>query len=682
MRSDAVGIFWQDIPRKGKDRMARVMPPIPDTGWQRPTEFPRLEAASALGLDTETKDPNLLTKGPGWARGDGHIVGIAVSVPEGPSWYFPMRHEVESDWNIEPDHVLAWARHELTRPHQPKIGANLTYDVGWLRQEGVHVRGMLYDVQFAESLLSESYTVNLDDVSERRLGIGKRGSLLYQWCADYYGGKPNDSQRANIHRAPPRIVGPYAEGDVELPFPVLDIQWRELAEQGLLNLFDMESRLIYLMIEMRYAGVSIDLEKVEQLHQLMIDDLREIDSDLQTMVGFEVNTNAAESMARAFDGFGIPYPRTEKTNKPSFRKGVLEKIDHPLVELILKKKAREKLKGTFLEGYLLNSHVNGKIYGSFNQLRGDSEGARSGRFSSSDPNLQNIPKRSKLGKQIRNCFVPDYGHDRWIKADYSQVEYRGLAHYAVGPGSDNVRHMYLTDPKTDFHKMVHGLIKAIAGLDLERELVKNVNFGTVYGMGEPGLARYMKLQLSKAKELLGAIHNAAPFLKTTMNATMEEAQRLGYITTILGRRSRFDLWVPGKYSEDAKPLPYERAILSYVNPQRAYLHKSLNRRLQGSAADLIKMAMLICWEMGLFAPNEAGVPRLTVHDELDWSATGGKEHVFNEVFRVMETAIPFSVPIMVGREIGKNWGEVDEFCPVCWAILVGDKEKRCPNGHD
>ena len=162
MRADSTGLFWEDIPtaRRGEARI-RVMPEIPDTGWQRPSDFPDLSQCKAICVDTETYDPHLMTEGSGWARGKGHIVGISIAVPEGGKWYFPIRHEIESEDNLPPEKVLAWLRKTLGDPKQPKIGANLTYDVGWLRQEGVIVKGMLYDVQFAEALLQEDAKLNL-----------------------------------------------------------------------------------------------------------------------------------------------------------------------------------------------------------------------------------------------------------------------------------------------------------------------------------------------------------------------------------------------------------------------------------------------------------------------------------------------------------------------------------------
>lgn len=658
MRSDAIGLFWQDTPRERGSRMARVMPPIPDTGWEAPKVFPNLRAAKALSIDVETYDPELKKHGPGWARGKGHICGLAVGTDDGGRWYFPMRHTIEKDHNLDPDHVLAWARDTLCDPSQPKVGANITYDVGWLREEGIRVKGPLYDVQFAEALLDERASVNLDDLGTRYLGEHKTSSLLYEWCSQYYGGRPTEDQRKNIYRAPPRLVGPYAQGDVDLPFRVMEKQWPLLLAQGLMDVFIMECELIPLMIEMRYAGVTVDIGRAERLREQMEDELADIDRQLAVMLGFEVNTNAAESLARAFDSLGIRYGHTEK-GAPSFRASFLESVQHPVAQLILKKKKREKLKGTFIEGYILDSHVNGKLYGQFHQLRGDRSGARSGRFSSSNPNLQNIPVRSKLGKEMRKCFVPDLGHLRWRKHDYSQIEYRALAHYAVGLGSDEVRAQYQRDPRTDYHKMMHGLILDRTGKNLERGEVKNTNFGVVYGMGVAALARRLGLSKSAGRAFLETYHEGAPFVRPTMDATMTEAQKLGYITTLMGRRSRFDLWVPGKYDEDAKPLPYELAVLRYPNPQRAYLHKALNRRLQGTAADLIKMAMLKCWKGGIF--DVTGVPRLTVHDELDFSDPGDCDDAFAEMIHIMETALPMSVPVMVGDERGPNWGDVEEY---------------------
>lgn len=668
MRSDSIGLFWQDNVRQKDGKTTRIMPPIPETGWSAPAEFPDLRAARALSIDVETYDPNLKKRGPGWARHDGHIVGIAVGTDDGGRWYFPMRHEILPETNLDPNHVLAWAADNLSNPKQPKVGANLTYDVGWLREEGVLVKGDLYDVEFAEALLDERAKVALEVLGQKYLRKSKETSILNDWCCAYYGGSMVD-QRANIYRAPPCIVGPYAQGDVDLPFGVMAKQWPYLLQQGLGHIFTMECELIYLMIEMRYAGVTVDLHRAETLLERLNGEIEEHYQELEDAVGFPVNISSANSLSRAFDHLGLEYPRTKPSARapqgnPSFKGAFLDNVAHPVGKIIRKIRKKKKITGTFIQSYILDSHINGRVYGQFHQLRGDSYGARSGRLSSSNPNLQNIPVRSELGKEMRKMFLPDYGHVRWRKYDYSQIEYRGLAHYAVGDRAEEVRALYNNDPTTDFHKMVQNLIFTMTGLlgeEDDRPLVKNVNFGTVYGMGEPGLARYLNLQLNAAKKLFAAIHSAAPFLKATMEATMEEANLLGYITTILGRRSRFDLWESANWKDrdvddkKTRGLPYNLAILKWGNVQRAYLHKSLNRRLQGTAAEVIKVAMLRCWKDGVF--DRTGVPRLTVHDELDFSDPGGVDDAFDEMEHIMETALQLRVPIRVEQEQGPTWGD-------------------------
>ena len=248
MRFDAIGMFWEDVPVKsGKRETVRIMPPIPDTGWRPPTYLPDLSGAACISIDCETYDPDLLTHGPGWARGRGHIVGVSIGADGGGRWYFPIRHEVEPQDNWDPEVVLQWLRHTLGNPRQPKVGANLLYDIGWLRHEGVTVRGELVDVQFAEALLDERADVNLETLGQKYLGEGKESNILYDWCSKYYGGKANGTQRANIYRSPPRLVGPYAESDADLPLRVASAMYPLLVREGLFHLFQMECALIPLL---------------------------------------------------------------------------------------------------------------------------------------------------------------------------------------------------------------------------------------------------------------------------------------------------------------------------------------------------------------------------------------------------------------------------------------------------
>lgn len=662
MRLDSIGMFWEDIKQEGRSAVVRVMPAIPETGWKKPEYLPDLSSASIIAVDCETYDPDLTQYGPGWARNKGHLVGVSIGVPGGYRWYFPLRHEVEpqDNWPVEP--VLRWLQETLGNPNQFKVGANLTYDVGWLRQEGVIVRGQLLDVQFAEALLNESSEVALEVMAQKYLKEGKDSSLLYRWCSDFYGGPVSGKQRANIYRTPPRLTGPYAESDADLPLRLIEILWPLLIKENLLDLFLMECDLIYLSIEMRFAGVRVDITKADELRHALLTKEVEEKKRLRNLVGFEVNINAAESLAKAFDAIGLTYGKTEKGN-PSFTKSFLAGIKHPVADSINNIRKLAKLRGTFVESYILESHVDGMVYGQFHQLRGDEGGTRSGRYSSSTPNLQNLPSRDdELAPMVRGLFVPDYGHPFWRRYDYSQIEYRFLIHFAVGPGSEEARKRFNLFPDTDYHEWTLDLVAPMAGWDIStpekrkpwRKPTKNVNFGMIYGMGENKLASDLNLSKKEAKDFFKAYDAGVPFAKPTMKSAMDAAQTIGIITTILGRRSRFDLWEPISWNNSEIAVPYDKAILKWRDIQRAHTHKALNRKLQGSAADLMKKAMWLCWKDGIF--DATGIPRLTIHDELDFSDPGGKEEAFREMRHRMETAIPLSIPVKADGEIGLDWG--------------------------
>ena len=662
MRLDSVGMFWEDVQSSGRREHARVMPAIPETGWRKPEYLPDLSAARVISIDCETWDPELIERGPGWARGKGHIVGVSVGADGGGRWYLPIRHTIEPQDNWDPKVVLAWLRHTLGNPSQPKVGANLLYDIGWLRHEGVNVRGELVDVQYAEALLDERARVSLETLSQKYLGEGKESNLLYEWCAKYYGGKPDGKQRANIYRTPPRLVGPYAESDADLPLRLAVQLYPLLVKEGLYDLFRMECALIPVLVDMRFAGVRVSVSKAEELGALLKTKAQDEAKRLRLMTGFDVDINSAASLAKAFDIVGMPYGRTDK-GAPSFTKKFLENVNHPIGESIRDIRKYEKLRGTFIESYILDSHINGMVYCQFHPLRGDEGGTRSGRLSSSDPNLQNIPARDEeLAPLIRGLFIPDEDSWLWRKYDYSQIEYRFLIHFAVGPGSDQVRQRFRDNPDTDYHEMALDLVAPQAGWDIStkelrkarRRPIKNINFGLIYGMGVDKLSSDLGLTRAQGKELFAAYHKGVPFAKATMDACTDEAQRLGFITTYLNRRSRFDLWEPSQWGDDSIALPYEQAILHYASLQRAYTHKALNRRLQGSAADLMKAAMVKCYQDGVF--DATGIPRLTVHDELDFNDPGGRDEAFREMRHIMETVLSLKIPVRADGDIGPDWG--------------------------
>lgn len=667
MRHDSLGMFWQDLPkvraRGSGDTTRRPMPNIPETGW-RPREFPNLTAAKVIGFDTETYDPGLLTEGPGWGRGNGHIIGVSLAVADGSAWYFPVRHETQVEYNMDPANVMSFLRHTL-RDARPKVGANLIYDVGWLAEEGVIVGGRLYDVQFAEALLdSETPDVALDSLAFRYLKRGKETSVLYDWLAMWLGGPATDKQRKHLYLSPPTLAGPYAEADAALPISILEAQWPRLVARGVAELFDLECRLIPLLVAMRRKGAPVDVGKAERLYDELGKDLVDVEQRMSNVVGKPVNPAARESLLAAFKVAGLEPPtKVDKktgTSKVTFDAAALEDIAHPLAEAILEHRRITKVRDTFVKSYILDKNVDGRVHCSFHPLRSEGSGARSGRFSSSDPNLQNIPVRTELGKRVRACFA---ARILWRKADYSQIEYRMLAHHAVGEGSDEIRRAYNENPDIDYHELTTELVYKFTGIRLPRRNIKNINFGLIYGMAEPRLAATLGLSLAEGRQLFANYHAAAPYARATMEAAANEVHRFGYVSTVLGRKSDFNRWGPKRYAPGESDRTYTAAVEKWgvYNIERSRTHKALNRRLQGGAADVMKKAMVAAYEAGLFHEDACGIPLLTVHDELDFDDLNDPRGLhWDEFRRVMESAVPdLRVPVRIDMSTGPTWGEAD-----------------------
>lgn len=670
-RFDAYGLFWEDQPRVStrgtgtEERVPRTPPPVPDTGWSAPFEFPRLEAAKRLVIDVETYDPRLLTHGPGWATGDGHVVGIAVGT-EDAQWYFPMRHEYGGG-NMDAEMVLRWAREELTRASQPKIGANLMYDIGWLRREGVHVKGECWDVQFAEPLLDEhAFTYALGALAQKYLNETKNEDTLYDWLHRAYGGAAGRKQAANIHRSPVALCGPYAESDVDLPLRILEKQIPLLQSEGVFDLFRLECGLIPLLVDMRWNGVRVDVAAAERTRDAFA--LREVElqQQLDTFSGRKgFRADAPSDMKAAFDRIGLVYPRTEQGN-PSFTKSVLEALDHPFTNAIKEMRRLTKARGTFIEGYVLDKHCNGRIHAEFHPLRKDDAGTVSGRFSSSNPNLQNIPSRDDEMKHlVRGLFLPEEGH-RWFAPDYSQIEYRIMTHYAVGSGAEEARQRYRDNPKTDYHVYTQDLVQELVGKKMDRKPIKNINFGIIFGMGEPKIKAILG---ADGAAVLTAYHEALPFVKETLKTASTRATNRGFIRTLGGRKARHPFWECSKYmsekdkeavckqKNDPKWFNFvgsrEEAIAKWGSAKRAMSHKALNELTQGSAADLIKKAMLLLYQQGY------PTPLVQVHDELGFSLPyddAGKQCAA-EITHIMSSAQELKVPVLVDGDWGDTWGD-------------------------
>lgn len=621
-------------------------------------ELPDLSAAKIISLDLETKDPELLTRGCGGARGVGHIAGIAVGTEDGGRWYVPMRHEGGGE-NVDPEKALAWAREQLGRPHQTKIGANVLYDLEWLASEGCPVAGPFVDVQYAEALIDEAApSYSLEAISNRHLGEGKVDDEIWQWLADHHGGKPTrKAQAGKIHLAPTHIAAPYAMGDVDLPLRIWEKQQKILKAEDLGAVADVEFRLIPLLLAMRMNGVRVD---VAQTKKYRADWQQAVDTARRLIP--EVDVWAAASIEQLFKHLKIAYPRTAPTDahpdgQPSFTKGFINKCaketGNKQVAAIATLRKYEKAIGTFLDGSILDMHHNGRIHCEFHPLRKEDYGAVSGRFSCSRPNLQFLPARDdEIGPAIRGLFLPDTDEHEWLCLDYSQIEYRLVAHYGIGSNAQKVRDTYIEFPDTDYHAMTS------KRTGVSRSHAKNINFGMIYGMGEPALAKQLGIPLADAKPIFAQYHAEMPFIRELARLASNRAEARGYVRTLLGRRRRFTQWQSRKWTPGQKGLPYEEAVEKYgANLRRAYTHKALNAISQGSAADIIKLAMVKTWESGLC--DTLGVPLVTVHDELGLSKPRGAagDEAALELKSLMENVYPLSLPLIASMSTGDNWGE-------------------------
>jgi DNA polymerase I-like protein with 3'-5' exonuclease and polymerase domains len=659
MRWDTSGFAWQEEvkeKKKGGGYIGRK-PPIPEECDWRPRDFPRLDAAKELIIDIETCDPELKEKGPG-VRRDGYIVGIAVAT-EDDSWYFPMQHEKQYDpngFNMDREIVLRWAKRELVREKIPKIGTNLMYDLDYLWEAGIKVPGPYYDIQVAEPLIDENaFTYSLDSLATKYLGEGKRSDALYEWLSLAYGGAATaKAQGGNIYRAPPQMVGHYALGDVEQPREILRKQRliMEMKDEDLTSVFDLETRLVPLLLAMRRRGVPVDVEGAKSLDARLVDTAAELRLRLEAE---GIDPNSGDTIAAWCDANGLGYKRTEAGN-PSFRADWLENHNNEIIRSIREVRRLEKHAGTFVHGTILNNQINGRVHCQFHQLRGDEYGAVSGRFSSSHPNLQNIPARDEeLGPLIRGLFLPEEG-ELWYSDDWSQIEFRLLVNYGRGKSAAKTRQRYVEDPTTDFHHYVADLT------EIDRRPAKNINFGLVYGMGEATMAANLGRSLEEVKPMFNTYHDELPFIRDLYDECDRLAKRRGWIRTILGRKRRWNRWQTSDWKQSKKDGAFseEEAIEKYGKPpniRRAYTHKGLNSLLQGGAADIMKKAMVEIWETGIC--DVLGAPLLTVHDELNWSVPQTKEatEAHNQAKMIMETCVPLRLPLLVDSGCGTNWGE-------------------------
>ena len=622
------------------------------TEWNAPEHFPDLSKYSYVAIDLETRDPNLKSRGSGAVIGEGEIIGVALAVDDW-SGYYPIGHR---EGNLDKRIVLDYVK-DVCKANNTKIFHNAMYDVCWLKAYGIEINGHIIDTMVMASLIDENRLFySLNSVGFDYLGEVKDEKALTDAAA-----AAGIDAKSEMYKLPAMDVGAYAEKDAALTLKLFKELSRHIQKQNLEKIFDLETQLFPCLVDMKFKGVRVDTEAAHTLKQQLIKEENTLILSVKKETGVEPQIWAARSIAQVFEKLKLPFERTAKSQAPSFTKNFLSEHPHPLVQKIAKAREINKALTTFIDTILKHEH-KGRIHADINPIRSDQGGTVTGRFSYSNPNLQQIPARNKdLGPKIRSLFLPERDHT-WGCFDYSQQEPRLVVHYAATTDpikfDESVSAIVkkFESNSVDFHQTVANMAK------ISRTQAKTINLGLFYGMGKAKLQAELGLSTkSEAENLFNQYHDNVPFVRELMNMTSQLAQKSGSIGTLLGRRCRFDKWEIAEWNNGKFTAPMSKpdAEAAYfakypkatrANIRRAMTYKALNKKIQGSAADMTKKAMLDLY-------NEGIIPHIQIHDELDISIES--EQQSKKIIEIMENAVTLAVPNKVDYEYGNTWGEIN-----------------------
>lgn len=634
---------------------------IPQVAWNPPkiSELPSWRDAKRICIDVETKDPHLRKfpgttngLGPGTYRPGCHVVGIGFAIEDGPSHYLPIRHEGGD--NLELEHVLSYVRDNACGFRGTITGSNLGYDLGFLERDEITFPQVEWfrDIQNADVLINELHLkYGLDAIAERRGLPGKDKTVLTAF-AQAFGVDPV----GELYKLPGRAAEAYVTQDIRLPLTILRRQEKDIEEQEIQQIWDLESRVLPVIVKMRRRGVRVNLEKVQRIAAWSEKHEAEQLEKVYHLTGVRVAVGDVwkpEPLARALEavGFKVPLTAPDKrgNRKPSVDKVVLGQTGEVGKAI---KRAREynKLRTTFCKR-VMQYQVNGRVHCTFHQLRNtkegdkesdeESKGARYGRFSSEHYNIQQEPARDdEFGEMWRSIYEPEPGCF-WVCSDWSQQEPRIAVHYAelLGlPGAHQFANQYRQNPRTDCHQMLADMTH------IARKIVKNYFNGRIYGMGDAKLCRSIgqptrwvnrngksiEVPGPEGQAVIDQFKAALPWVSMLVYEASRQAGRVGHVWTVLRRKCHFPLAPGGGYD---------------------WTHKAFSRIGQGSAADQMKATLV--------EADKAGIPvQLAVHDEFDWS-----EHDIKNVKLMKElqmNTVKFNVPMLVDSEVGPNWGQLQK----------------------
>ena len=611
--------------------MTKLQEPLflPKISWFPPTSFPTL--GTTLAIDVETRDPHLKKTGPSFKRGEGEVIGIALA-DNTQSIYLPIAHS--GGGNLSKNLVISYVKSVVALANEV-IMANALYDLGWLDTLGIEIKCPVRDIQVAEALLDEErYSYSLDALSHDYLGRGKDEAGLRTVSAAYSVANPNFCPKGDMWRLHSGYVGKYGEADARNTFDIYTLQLPKLHAEDLTRVWELECDVTKALRYMTKMGVPVDQEAAEKLRDEMWVEEKRLTQQFKG-----VDIWSTDQLAHHLIKNGISVPRTEKGNY-SVTKDFLVNSTNPLCQELNNLRGLNRLRKVFVEDTALKGTYQGRIHSDFRQTASDEGGTRSGRLSSSNPNMQQVPKRSSWGKRIRSLYVaePD---TLWCKADYSSQEPRLQVHYAKLlnlPKADEAAAAFSNGVK------LYTFFEELTGLPYDT--CKMLCLGIGYGMGKAKMSETLGVSIEECENILDRFNTHAPFLRLLFDRTMNMASERGTIRTILGRVAHFNQWTTGFGSPVYKTKKEAVAAGDGRHPSRAFTSKALNRLIQGSAADQSKLALVECYKAGFDI-------RLPVHDEIN--AMVSTESEAKKLAEIMENVIHLNVPTIADLDVGKSW---------------------------
>ena len=622
----------------------------PISDWAPATSFPDLSGERMLGIDTETRDPQISTRGPGFIRGDAKVVGFSIAT-RSRAWYFPFDHL--SGGNLRREDCIAFAKTILSDENRCIVGANLQYELeGFEAGLGIKNKCKVIDIQIAEALIDEEAdSYKLESLCKKYLGTGKDETLLRE-AAEAYGVDP----KSGMWKLHSKYVGPYAEFDALAPMQIFEKQLEILKAEETLGVFQLEMELLPLLWEMRKQGIPMDMQAADDLSAL----LKKQEDVLRLRLRHEFNTDCNEmsspDIANVCNTLGILYPRTT-LGAPSFTADYLDASEHPFLVLISDLRECSGMRNKFVDGWIHRNQISGRIHPQWKQCASDDGGTRTGRMAASNPNPQQVPASSyrktgeinPIGSAIRKCFGSDTGLTG--KLDYSQQEPKVLVHFAnlcKYIGAPQAAAAYQANPNLDFYNYM------MEAAGIGRRPAKDMYLGRCYGMGANKMAAKLNKTKEEAAAILAVFDERVPFVKELADGCNRAANDRGYIKTLLGRRRHFNFWEPIKMWDmkkqgldvRARRLDAAQALWG-KNIRRSDTHKALNALIQGSSADMTKAALIKIWKEGKV------IPYMQVHDEIVFPANDEAHAKLCK--KLAETCVTMTVPVRADLSLGKTW---------------------------